>query len=280
MFWIIAGNLMFAASVNILITPMDLYNGGFLGIAQLLRHYFVNVLNVSMPPGIDLTGIIYYIMNVPLFWYAKKIVGKAFAGKTLLSTTISSLFLMVIPVPDTPYFDDFLTACVVAGVICGLGGGMILRGGGSTGGSDIIGMCLAKTKPNASVGTFNIFVNLIVYGICLFVFSIQVAVYSLIYTTVRSFFMDRLHAQNINVEVLIITKVEGIDKIITEDLHRGITKWEGKGGYTEEDVHILMSVISKYEFTHLKFAVMEKDPKAFIMVSEGEHVVGNFKKHL
>lgn len=280
LFWIITGNLIFAACINILITPMSLYNGGFLGIAQLLRYFLVNRLGITIPGGIDLTGIIYFLMNVPLFWYAYKVVGKEFAGKTLLSVGISSLMLALIPVPEKPYFNDYLTAVVVAGVICGLGAGMVLRGGGSTGGSDIIGMCMAKVNPNATVGTFNIIVNIVVYTICLLVFSLQIAVYSFIYTTIRSVFMDRMHAQNINVEALIITKVDGIDKIITEDLHRGVTVWEGRGAYTDDNVHVIMTVVSKFETMHLKHLVTDIDPHAFMMLSEGERIVGNFKKHL
>lgn len=278
--YIIVGNIIYAVSINVLITPMSLYNGGFLGLAQLLRLFFVRVLHLSLPAGIDITGIIYFLMNAPLFYYAYKAVGIKFSAKSLLSIGLSSLCLTLVPVPSEPVFNDYLTACVVAGVIGGVGSGMILRGGSSTGGSDIIGVCMSKTHPNTSVGQINVLFNVAVYGICLLVFNIKIAVYSFIYTTVRSTFMDRMHTQNINSEVMIFTKHDGIDKLIAKDMGRGVTKWKGKGAYTEDDINIMVVAITKYEVTHLEHIVTEADPKAFIMLQEGERIVGNFKKHL
>lgn len=279
-FWIIIGNAIYAVSINMLITPMSLYNGGFLGIAQLLRMFFINILHVPISSSMDITGVIYFIMNIPLFYYAYRAIGSKFALKTILSIGISSLCLTFVPVPSKPLFSDYLTACVVAGVIGGVGSGLILRGGSSTGGSDIIGMCMAKTHPNSSVGKINMIVNMFVYGICLFAFNVQIAVYSFIYTTIRSTFMDRMHAQNITTEVLIVTKVDGIDKLITKELERGVTRWDGKGAYTDDDVNVLITLVSKYEISHLNHIVLEADPKAFMMMSDGERIVGNFKKHL
>ena len=143
--YIILGNIIYAVSINVLITPMSLYNGGFLGMAQLLRLFFVKVLHFSGPPGMDLTGIIYFLMNVPLFYYAYRAMGIKFSIKSLISIGMSSLCLTLVPVPAKPLFNDYLSACVVAGVIGGVGSGMILRGGSSTGGSDIIGVCMSKT---------------------------------------------------------------------------------------------------------------------------------------
>lgn len=278
--WIVLGNIIYAVSINMLITPMSLYNGGFLGIAQLLRLFALKVMHLPLPANMDITGAIYFIMNVPLFYYAYRAVGMKFSLKTILSIGISSLCLTFVPVPAKPFFSDYLTACVVGGVIGGVGSGMILRGGSSTGGSDIIGMCMAKTHPNSTVGGINVVVNLFVYAICLFVFNVQVAVYSFIYTAIRSNFMDRMHAQNITTEVLIVTKVNGIDKQINKELGRGVTRWGGTGSYTEEDVNILITLVSRYEVTHLKHIVQELDPHAFMMMSDGESIEGNFKKHL
>lgn len=228
----------------------------------------------------DLTGIIYFLINVPLFYYAYRAVGLKFSIKSLISIGVSSICLTLVPVPTKPLFDDYLSACVVAGVIGGVGSGMILRGGSSTGGSDIIGVCMSKTHPNTSVGRINVLFNVAVYGICLLVFNIQIAIYSFIYTTIRSSFMDRMHTQNINTEALIFTKKDGVDKVIANDMGRGVTKWNGKGSYTEDDIHIMVVAITKYEVGHLQMLVLEQDPHAFIILNDGERIVGNFKKHL
>lgn len=278
--WILIGNLIYAVSINILITPMHLYNGGFLGIAQMIRHFMVSAWGHNFLPGMDATGVIYFLINVPLFVYAYRSTGFKFAFKTLVSIGIASICLTFVPVPKSPLFDDYLTACVVAGVIGGIGTGMILRGGSSTGGPDIIAICMSKKNPNVSVGTMNNIVNFVVYGLCLILFNVKIAVYSFIYTAIKATFIDRMHTQNIKSEVLIITKENGIDKLLTKELRRGVTAWKGYGAYTGDDVNIILTLVSKYEMGHLKAVVLDVDPHAFLMISDGEHIVGNFKRHM
>ena len=278
--YIVMGSLIFAASVNFIIAPIGLYNGGFTGIAQLIRAFMIMGLGVKMPAWIDFTGIFNLLLNIPLLIYSNKIVGKKFTFNNIVSITLSSIFLAFIPVATNPKIDDFLTACIVGGVIGGIGTGMMLRGGGSSGGADIIAMCRIKTNTDASVGRLNTYINFIVYGICLFAFDVQVAVYSFIYAAIKAVFIDKMHTQNINVQVIIITKVDGVDKAINKVLGRGVTAWNGKGSYTDEDVHILISAISKYESSQLKNIVLKTDPSAFMIYTEGEGISGNFKRHL
>lgn len=278
--YIVMGSLIFAASVNFIIAPIGLYNGGFTGIAQLIRAFMIMGLGVKMPAWIDFTGIFNLLLNIPLLIYSNKIVGKKFTFNNIISITLSSIFLAFIPVATNPKIDDFLTACIVGGVIGGIGTGMMLRGGGSSGGADIIAMCRIKTNTDASVGRLNTYINFIVYGICLFAFDVQVAVYSFIYAAIKAVFIDKMHTQNINVQVIIITKVDGVDKAINKVLGRGVTAWNGKGSYTDQDVHILISAISKYEITQLKNIVLKTDPSAFMIYTEGEGISGNFKRHL
>ena len=163
--YIVLGCLTYAVGLNMLITPLDLYNGGFMGIAQLIRTFMVGVLQFRLPPGMDIAGAIYYILNIPLFIMGLRMMGKGFLMKSLFGTTVISVFLVMVPVPQSPIIEDYLTACIIGGIIAGAGSGMILRGRGSAGGPDIIGMCCAKKYRNVSVGQVNILVNLAVYGI-------------------------------------------------------------------------------------------------------------------
>lgn len=75
---IVIGSLAYSIGLNMLITPLALYNGGFMGIAQLIRTFMVSVLHIKMPPGMDIAGAIYYILNVPLFYMGYRIMGKGF----------------------------------------------------------------------------------------------------------------------------------------------------------------------------------------------------------
>lgn len=124
---ILAGNFIFALGVNQIITPMNLYNGGFTGIAQLLRIFLINYVGINQIPGVDYLGIIYFIVNVPLFFYGYKVMGKEFCITSLVSIMIASLAMAVVPVAKEPLFDNYLAACLVGGVIAGTGAGLVLR---------------------------------------------------------------------------------------------------------------------------------------------------------
>jgi uncharacterized membrane-anchored protein YitT (DUF2179 family) len=114
---IVIGSLAYSIGLNMLITPLALYNGGFMGIAQLIRTFLVSVLHIKMPPGMDIAGAIYYILNVPLFYMGYRIMGKGFFVKSLFGTTVISIFVVLVPVPATPIIEDYLTACIIGGMI-------------------------------------------------------------------------------------------------------------------------------------------------------------------
>lgn len=278
--WSLAGAFLFAFGVNVIITPIGLYNGGFTGIAQLIRTVANQTFDFAFLKQYDITGIVYYIMNIPIFWWAWKEMGKRFLVNSLITVSIQTVFMTFIPVPEAPIFGDRLMACIIGGLVVGTGVGIILRGRSSGGGQDIIGVICAKKYPGFSVGKIAIMMNVFVYTICLWMFDIEVVVYSLIYTTVLAMACDRAHLQNINMSVMIFTKKDGIEDIVMKEMRRGVTKWEGVGAYTNEDSHILYIMISKYEVEQLKEIVHRVDPHAFIILNEGTMVLGNFEKRL
>ena len=275
---VIGGNLIFAIGINVIITPMNLYSSGFTGMSMLIRMLLVNVLHVPQIPGIDYLGIIYWIINVPLFFLAYKAIGREFCITTVISIGIASLCMSLVPVVSKPIFEDYLTACVVGGIVSGTGAGMVLKGGTSGGGQDIIGVALSKTHPNFSVGKIAIAINLVIYGVCFFLFDIQTVVYSIIYAVINSLALDHQHTQNILVQVTIFTKKEGITDKVLHEVRRGVTYWEGAGGYTDEDTYILSTMVTKYELPGLMDVVRSVDPDAFVMVNENTKLYGNFEK--
>lgn len=275
---VIGGNILFAIGVNIVITPMNFYSSGFTGISMLLRLFVLEFLHLPQIPGVDYLGIIYYIINVPLFILGYRVLGKEFCITSMISIGIAALAMALVPVWHAPIFEDRLTACLVGGLISGTGAGIVLKGGTSGGGQDIIGMALSKLYPNFSVGKISIAINAVIYGICFFLFDIQTVVYSMIYAVVNALALDYQHTQNINVQVIIFTKKEGIREKILHDLRRGLTYWKGAGGYTNEDTYILTAMVTKYELPRLISMVNEIDPQAFVMSNEGTKIYGNFEK--
>ena len=274
----VTGNIIYAAGVNLMINPLHLYSGGFTGITQLIRLFLVEFLHLPEIPGLDYMGIIYFALNIPLFFMAYKVMGRKFCITTLISIAMASAFLAIIPVPAVPIVEDRILASVVGGLGSGVGAGLVLRAGSSQGGQDVIGVCLAKTHPNFKVGTIGIIISICIYTICLFIYDIPTVLYSIIFAVVTGLAIDRVHVQNIKQECMIFTKKAGLEDAILHDLNRGVTAWEGEGVYTGEDTHVLVTVITKYEEPHLRELIAAHDENAFMIISDNTRVVGNFQK--
>jgi uncharacterized membrane-anchored protein YitT (DUF2179 family) len=264
--------------VNLMINPLHLYSGGFTGISQLIRLFLLDFLHVPEVAGIDYMGIIYFAINISLFFMAYRVMGRKFCITTLISIAMASAFLAMIPVPAVPIVEDRILASVAGGIGSGVGAGLVLRAGSSQGGQDLIGVCLAKTHPNFKVGTIGIVISVCIYTICLFIYDIQTVLYSIIFAVVTGLCIDRVHVQNIKQECMIITKKPGLSKVIIEDLQRGVTAWDGEGMYTGEGTNVLVTVISKYEEPHLRELIAQHDENAFMIISDNTRVVGNFQK--
>lgn len=274
----LSGMILFAVSFNLLIQPLSFFSGGVIGFAQILRSLWVNV---GLPdPAFDLSGILYYIINIPLFILAYRSIGKFFFVRTLIMTTVLTVLLTVVPIPVEPLIHDSLTAAIVAGVLTGMGTGLTLISGYSAGGMDILGLYFTRKYPNFSVGKIGILVNILVFGILALTQDFEIVVYSFIFNAVALVAMDKVHIQNINVWVMIFTKKEGVDDAIMKAMGRGVTNWDGAGAYTGDHTYIHSTMINKMERPMLRRLVLQVDPKAFIISTEGSQVFGNFQKRL
>ena len=275
----ICGGVLFAAGVNLFITPLDLYNGGFMGIAQLIRTFLTSALHLSFGQT-DIAGLIYFMVNLPLLYLAWSKMGRGFFFRTVVTVIVETAALTFIPIPERSLIDDRLTSCVIGGIVAGFGTGLVLRGGSSGGGQDILGLYFTKKFRNFSVGKMATIINVFVYGICLLMFNLETVIYSLIYGVISSVACDRIHIQNINMSVMIFTKKLGISKAIMNEMGRGVTNWDGAGAYTNETSYILFVMISKYEVNQIRRIVHNIDPNAFMIFTEGCSVEGNFEKRL
>ena len=275
----VLGELLMALALNLFIVPQGLYTGGLMGVCQLLRTLAQTWLGLDFGTH-DIAGILYYVANIPILLAAYKTLGRGFVVKTLVCTTAYSLFYSAIPVPTVPIVADQLTSCLLGGILAGVGSGLVLTCGASGGGLDIVGLCLSKRGSNFTVGKFSISFNAVLYTICLFLFSAEVAIYSVIYTFFASMVVDRVHQQNVSVQALIFTKADEkeLSRYIIDTLHRSVTYWEGTGAYTGDGMHVLCTCVSKYEIEELVRAVHALDPHAFITTQVGTRIYGNFQR--
>lgn len=275
----VIGAFIYASGINLFVVPSGFYTGGIMGISQIIRTLLADYLHFA-PGNIDFAGIIYYLINIPIFVLAFTRIGRKFFFKTLIAVTSMTVFLSVLP--TAPLVEDAMAACVVGGIMAGAGVGLMLRMGASGGGMDAVGVLLIRWKKDFSVGKVNLFMNLALYAACLFLFDVQIVIYSVIYAAVSAVALDKVHIQNINVEATVVTKTNtvALEKDVFEELGRGITKWTSLGAYTHEQSHILYILLSKYEVGRLKTIVHKHDPDAFIVVNEGVSVIGHFLKKL
>ena len=277
----VVGELIAAAALNLFIVPLNRYTGGIMGVCQLIRTCLQTLLGVTFG-AYDIAGILYFLVNVPILLFAYKSLGLGLVAKTIICTVSYSLFYSIIPIPSAPIVDDYLTACLLGGILTGIGSGIVLTCGCSSGGLDVIGLCLSKRGSSFTVGKFSLTFNVFLYTACLILFSPEVAIYSVIYNFFASMVLDRMHQQNVNVMALIFTHADEhiLGQFIIDKLNRGVTYWNGTGAYTGQGVHVLCVSLSKYEIEELLHAVRSIDPQAFLTVQEGVHVYGNFRKKL
>lgn len=275
--YIFVGCFISSCGISFFLTPVHIYSSGILGVSQIIRTLLADV-GIVFP--FEISGIINFCLNIPLFVLAYFKVSKRFFSLTLLCIAVQTTFLSLIPVPSIPVVQDTLASCLAGGFIAGCGTGIMLRAHGSSGGLDIVGVYLSQKYPNFSVGRLSLIVNTCLFIVCAMLFNIETAIYSMIYLVVSTFVIDKVHYQNINMTAMIFTRNKEIVEFITNDLHRGVTYWKGIGGYTEKETFVLMTAVSKDEVHFLRHQIKKIDRHAFIIFSEGLSVSGNFLKHL
>lgn len=278
---LVIGAFIYSVGVNCFVVPAGLYTGGIMGISQVLRTVLVQELGLSFG-NLDIAGILYYAMNLPILLVAWRRIEHRFVFKTLVAVTMTTIWLALIPVYDVMVGCDQLTKSLVGAICAGTGVGIILYMGGTSGGMDVVGLMLMKAGSRTSVGQINLLTNCLLYTVCAILFTVPTAIFSVIYSFVFSFTVDKLHTQNINVEVMVITKVDcrEMEQEIFVGLHRGVTRIFGEGAYTSEPVHVLYIIVSKYEVNHLRSIVNKYDPHAFVVAKNNAAIFGNYLKKL
>ncbi|NLH91382.1 MAG: YitT family protein, partial [Atopobium sp.] len=247
-------------------------------VAQLIRSILVDYCDFQSP--FDIAGIINALLNIPLSIIAFKKLSHSFFVGTLLSVIVQMLTFSIVVIPTTPLISDIAIDCVVGAALAAIGIGLTLMAGYSGGGTDILGVYLSQKSSDFSVGKLTLLVNCFVYFTSAGLFGLQTAIYSIFYAMVFSFVLDRLHFQNREICCIIFTRNPAVRPLIVSELHRGLTWWNGMGGWSDVPIEVLISIVSKKELPELSRKVRGADPAAFIIRIEETNVVGNFEKRL
>ena len=270
------GTLMFCIAINVFVVPNDLYTGGVLGLSQLIRSIVIDLFKLKIT--FDFSGLIYYLINIPLFIIAYKNLSKTFFFRTLIVISIQTVMLTL--VPTVSIIDEKLTNVLVGGLLGGAGLGIILSCGASTGGSDIIGLVFAKKNNELSVGKLGLILNVFIFSITGIMYGLQTMIYSIIYSFVDSLTLDKMHEQNICSTAFIFCKKnpKEINNYIKNELNRDFTYWDAKGGYDDSRTYIIYTALTKYELIKLERKIKESNYNAFMVKSDGVGIKGEFEK--
>lgn len=262
---VIIGAFLNAVAMNFFLIPADVYASGFAGVAQLIAK--------ATPLS---TGVLLFLLNVPVAILGWMKVGKSFTFFSFLSVLFMSLFLEIIPV--TSYSDDILLNAVFGGVIAAIGVGITLKIGASTGGMDIVAMILSRIQ-DKPVGTYFFLLNGIIIVTAGWLHGWEKALYTLVNLYAATRVIDTIHTRHQKLTVMIVTKkTEELKFAIQQKLVRGITILPAKGAFSNEDKSMLMIVITRYELFDLQRVIQQNDPQAFTNVVQTAAVQGLFRK--
>lgn len=251
------------AGLNFFLVPAKIAAGGISGIATIL--YYL----LKAPLGITIA-----VLNIPLFVFGIRLIGKTFAIRTAYSLALYSLLAELLPIPAE---QDLLIGCIYGGVLMGAGIGLVVRSGGSTGGTDMAAKMLSSKSKNMSVGVLVFAIDFFVIGASAFAFNFTLALYAIaslfVSAKVIDFFTEGLTAAK--AFYIISDKNDEIARTIMEQMDRGVTAFKAKGVYSGKDKEVLLCVLQwRTEGPKLKSLVKSIDERAFVIVADVKEVLG------
>jgi uncharacterized membrane-anchored protein YitT (DUF2179 family) len=252
-----------AMAINGILIPHKFLSGGFVGTTLIIYYLF---------PFLPVAGI-YFVLNLPVFFLGWRHIGPRFFVYSVAGMVIFSLAVLwkpfIIPVHDK------MLAAIFAGILSGVGGGIILKSFGSAGGMDILSIILYK-RFSIRLGTSILVLNVLVLSFAAYVFSLEDALYTLIFLFVSTQVLNVvMYGLSQRKAVHIISPHwEKIHREIMETIHRGVTIIDARGGYSGQDIQMVFTVVSHQELPRLKKLITDIDPQAFVVVSDTLEVMG------
>lgn len=266
LFWVILGNTIYCIGVVSFILPMGLITGGTTGLGLITEHYFRIPVEAFAA-----------VFNVLMFLVAWFMLGASFAMTTMVSSFYYPIILGAFQKIELlqNLTTDPMLGTICAGLLIGVGIGVVIRAGASTGGVDIPPLVLnRKLGIPISIGLyacdFAILLGQMIFR------DKEKTLYGILLVVIYTFVMDKvLVSGKSQIEVKIISKCyEEINVAIQQRLDRGTTLLKTESGYLREDSMTIMTVVSNREIARLNQMVLDIDPNAFIIINEAKEVMG------
>ena len=262
---IVLGALLTSLGYNLFLIPAHLLTGGISGIAIVI--YYLTGLPV---------GAQNFVYNLPILYLAYRMFGRHYAFDTIFGTVVLSVLLDLTHfVVDWNVCANIVLNSVFGGVLTGIGFGMVFRVNANTGGLDVVGAVVKKYYA-IDMGTVVFVLNFLIVAGSAFVCTLEEMLFTFISIYVIAELTNRV-AAGLNREksiVIISGEAEKICTDIMENVHRGVTYLDGRGGLTKEPRGILFAVVSLTQVGRVKTIVRHHDPQAFMIVSDTSEVTG------
>ena len=263
----IVGCILISVALNMFFSPHTIAPGGLSGLSVVL----------SKVSGLSVSAIM-LIMGIPLIFFSIKILGTKNAIKTLIGMLLLSICIsLTSSLSQVSVTDDVLLAAITGAILLGLGLGVVFSVDGSTGGTDLIALMINKAIPSIPLSKCLVCIDgLVVMSSCIVNKNLETALYSAIslYVIVKmiDFIISGFHYSKCF--IIITNEEEKLKEAIVNDIKRGITILDGRGGYTDSSKSVLIVAVNKKQEVHMKKLIKNVDKNAFIIVSKAHEVFG------
>ena len=263
----IVGCILISVALNMFFSPHTIAPGGLSGLSVVL----------SKVSGLSVSAIM-LIMGIPLIFFSIKILGTKNAIKTLIGMLLLSLCIsLTSSLSQVSVTDDVLLAAITGAILLGLGLGVVFSVDGSTGGPDLIALMINKAIPSIPLSKCLVCIDgLVVMSSGIVNKNLETALYSAIslYVIVKMIDFIISGFDYSKCFIIITNEEEKLKEAIVNDIKRGITILDGRGGYTDSSKSVLIVAVNKKQEVHMKKLIKNVDKNAFIIVSKAHEVFG------
>ncbi len=270
LFLVVAGSVIYAASIGLFLDPNHLSAGGVAGVAQIASEY--------VPVG---TGILVLLLNIPILFLGLWKFGWRFFALTGLVLAVSSPLIDLFSL--YPLTKDPVLAAFGGGVLLGVGMGVLFRAGASSGGLDIITKVIRLRIPHLKTGVIFFALDALIIGASAVVFGgLDVALYATVGILISTFVMNYVlyGSDEARMVYIISNEPQQTADLLLEKLNLGGTFLDGYGAYTGKEKKVLMCVMRPKQLPAARELAASVDPGAFLIVAGVSAVFGEgFKAH-
>lgn len=261
----LGGAALFGAAINMFLRPGGVVMGGVTGIATALNYKF------GLPIGVMMMA-----MNIPLLIGSAKMGGKAGLRRSvmgIIGSSVASDLMTMLPVT----IDDPLLCALFGGAVMGVGSGIMLSRGYTTGGTDLAAYMLKRRFRRLSTGTLiRILDAAVIVGAAVLMGKYDGIIYSAVAVFAYSVAVDIIlgGAERAKMALIISDRYADIADAVQDGLERGVTVLRGTGWYTKKEKMLLMCIVKPAEEYKLREIVKEADPDAFVILCDASQVLG------